>query len=188
MIKFVVAFIFILFDVVLGVENIQFDLLPDFIGYTILVYGVWRMQKRHGETPDFQAAAKQGLLLFVVSAVITYICCLLDLYGIVSDLGVYAAWTAVLVTDILGILAIYMYIRLLSGLQGLNQRFQVKRINTLLMVKVLCTACQYVAITFAVSEFAMTFQIFEMVVNLMLLVYMTTSAFTYKEKYMQNNA
>ena len=81
-----------------------------------------------------------------------------------------------------------MYIRLLSGLQGLNQRFQVKRINTLLMVKVLCTACQYVAITFAVSEFAMTFQIFEMVVNLMLLVYMTTSAFTYKEKYMQNNA
>lgn len=88
MIKFVVAFIFILFDVVLGVENIQFDLLPDFIGYAILVYGVWRMQKRHGETPDFQAAAKQGLLLFVVSAVITYICCLLDLYGIVSDLGV----------------------------------------------------------------------------------------------------
>ena len=48
MIKFVVAFIFILFDVVLGVENIQFDLLPYFIGYAILVYGVWRMQKRHG--------------------------------------------------------------------------------------------------------------------------------------------
>ncbi|MCI8670019.1 MAG: hypothetical protein HFI34_10965 [Lachnospiraceae bacterium] len=188
MIKFVVAFIFILFDLVLGVENIQFDLLPDFIGYAVLVYGIWRMQKRHGENLEFQPVAKQGILLFAASAVVTYLCCILDLYGVISDMGVYAAWAAALVSDILGILAIYMYIRLLTGLQGMNRQFQVKRINTLLMVKVLCTACQYVAITFAVSEFAMTFQIFEMVVNLMILVYMTTSAFTYKEKYMQNNA
>lgn len=188
MIKFVVAFIFILFDLVLGVENIQFDLLPDFIGYAVLIYGIWRLQKRHGENQEFQAAAKQGILLCAISAVITYLCCLLDLYGVISDMGMYAAWSAALVTDILGILAIYVYNRLLTGLQGMNRQFQIKRINTLLMVKVLCIACQYVAITFAVSEFAMTFQIFEMLVNLMLLVYMTTSAFTYKEKYMQNNA
>ncbi len=103
MIKFVVAFIFILFDLVLGVENIQFDLLPDFIGYAVLIYGIWRLQKRHGENQEFQAAAKQGILLCAISAVITYLCCLLDLYGVISDMGMYAAWSAALVTDILGI-------------------------------------------------------------------------------------
>lgn len=188
MIKFVVAFILILFDLVLGIENIQFDLLPDFMGYAILVYGIWKMRKRHVQNPDVQTVAKQGIILFILSTVVTYIFCLFDLYGVIVDFGVYGVWIASIIMDTLGILAIYMYIKLLTALQGLNQQFQVKRINTLLMVKVLCTACQYVAITFAVSEFAMTFQIFELFVNLILLVYMTTSAFTYKEKYMQNNA
>lgn len=186
MIKFVVAYVLILFDVVLGADNIQLDLLPDFIGYAILVYGIWKMQKIHAENTGFCKTAKQGLLLFSVSTVISYIACLLDLYGIVVNGGHYAVLAMSVVMDILGILAVYMFIRLLTDLQGLNPYFQVKRINTLLMVKVLCIACQYVAITFDISEFTMTFLVFDLFVNLILLVYMATSALTYKQKY--NNA
>ena len=36
------------------------------------------MQKRHGENLEFQPVAKQGILLFAASAVVTYLCCILD--------------------------------------------------------------------------------------------------------------
>lgn len=187
MFKFIFAFILVLFDAVIAMENVQLDLLPDFIGYGIMIYGVWKLKKANTENKEFQIVAKSSMILFTVSMIVSYIVCLLDLYGVIVDSGKNMIQIFSITVDIFGLLAIYMYMKLLEALQGNKQNFQIKAMNTLLIVKILCVACQYIAITFEMPEFYVTFMLFNMLTSLVMLVYMATSAITYKDKYIKNN-
>lgn len=187
MIKFIIAFAIVLFNIVLSVENVQLDLLPDFIGYAIMLYGVWKLKKIHSNHEQLHRPVKESMIIYTVAMLISYVICLLYMYGIIVDGGKYVVIAADMILEILSILGILVFLRLLSSLQSMNTHFQVKRMNTLLLVKILCIVCQNIAIVFSVSHLYMSFLVFDMIVNVILLVYMLTSAFTYREKYKNNN-
>lgn len=184
MIKLFVGLFLVVFDFVIGFNgNVNFDLLPDFIGYALIVYGFFSIRKKSGKnTQELLTATKQGMISTLVVFVLSYAAYLLDMYGVLSG------WNQVLITVIsvtldLGLLlTMFMLIQILSALQGKDKNFQVKAMLVLWKVMCLCIACEYISMP--VPEVAKTFLVFEKAAAVMYMAYVLTADRTYKKKFM----
>lgn len=184
MIKLIVGLFLIVFDLVIGFNgNINFDLLPDFIGYAIIAYGFFSIRKKSGKnTQEFLVATKQGMISAVVVFIMSYVMYLLDMYGILSGLNKVIVISTSVIMDLGLLLIMFMIIQILSALQGKDTNFQVKAMLVLWKVMCLCVVCEYISIP--VPEVAKTFLVFEKAVAVMYMVYMMTADRTYKKKFM----
>ena len=86
--KVIVAFLFISIDIVVSPDKkANLDLLPDFIGYAILIYQFLKLWKDNSENDSLKVAAKQGMITAVITFVISYAAYILDLYGILYKIN-----------------------------------------------------------------------------------------------------
>lgn len=184
MIKIIVGLFLIIFDFVISFDGkANIDLLPDFIGFAIIIYGFFSIRKNNREhTQSVMIATKQGMIAAAVVFVLSYAAYLLDMYGILSGFNSVINIIISVVLELGMLLVMFMFIQILSALQGNNTNFQVKRMLTLWKVMCLCIACQYISLP--ISEVALTFFIFEKAVAVMFMVYILTADMTYKKKFL----
>lgn len=186
MYKFAVAMFLIIFDPVISPNGkAVFDLLPDFIGYVIMIYGFYKIWKDNSEIENMGYTTKMAGVTSALAFVISYVEYVLDMYGISSDFNKYIVVLLGFVADIVLLFVIYMYIQVLSVLQGKNMYFQVKGLTTLWKVMLLCVAGEYVTMLY-VSSVAYTFFLFVIIISMVFIIYMFTSALTYKTKFKTN--
>lgn len=184
MIKIVVGLLLVVFDYVISFDGkANFDLLPDFIGYGIILYGFFRIWQRGKEKSEVHIAGKQAMIVTGVVLVLSYVAYLLDMYGVLSGFhaGIIIAVSVILELGLL--LVMFMFTQILSALQGKKINFQVKRMEMLWKIMCLCVACEYVSLP--LPDVATTFLIFEKVVAVMFMVYVITADRTYKSKYLK---
>lgn len=183
MYKFIVAFILVMFDYVIGVDNIQIDLLPDFIGYGIMIYGMYKIKKNNKKNENLGIVCKQSIIVFGISIVVTYIMFLLSMYGVLYSANNGIVATLSLIVDLLMLVSVFMFIQVLKALQGISSNFQIKRLHKIWIITILCTLCQNIALAFSLGEMTMTFIIFQKLIQVVYLVYVFASAKTYKLKF-----
>lgn len=185
MIKIIVGLFLIVFDAVFTFDKKgYFDILPDFIGYAIILYGFYSIRKKSGKNrEEVMIATKQGMISAAVVFVMSYAAYLLDMYGILSGLNEVITIIISFILDLGMLLIMFMFIQILSALQGKDTNFQVKRMLVLWKIMCLCVACGY--ISWSVPDVADTFLMFEKVVVIMYMVYVLTADRTYKKKFMK---
>jgi hypothetical protein len=186
MIKFIVAMFLISFDAVVSPNGqARFDLLPDFIGYGIMIYGFWKFWKKDSdngkENSSLRIAIKQAWIVSGVAFVASYVAYILDMYGILYKINDNIVLFVSLLLDLCYLVAIFMFIQVLSAMQGRNTNFQVKRMTMLWKFMFLCIVCEYISLP--ISSVAMTFFIFDKVINMIFMFYIFTSNITYKKKF-----
>lgn len=186
MYKFVVAIFLIIFDPVVSPNGKAiFDLLPDFIGYVIMIYGFYKIWKDNKEIPNIGDSTKAAGLASAAAFVISYVEYILDMYGKSADFNKYIVVILGFIADIALLLVLFMYIRVLQTLQEKNTYFQVKGLTTLWKVMLLCVAGEYMTMLY-VSSVAYTFFLFVIFISIVFIIYMFTSALTYKAKFKSN--
>lgn len=187
MFKFAVALFLITFDPKLSPDGkAEFDMLPDFIGYVIMIYGFYKIWKRNKEEIEaLGSVIKKAEIATIAAFVISYIQYLLDMYGIFQGLNKYLILIIGFATDITLVLVIYMYIQVLAALQQDKMYFQVKGLSTLWKVLLICVAGEYLTIMY-VSSVAYTFFVFVILISIVFIIYMFTSALTYKMKFLSD--
>lgn len=187
MIKILIGFVFIIVDMMFKISegNATFDLLPDYIGYVIVIWGFWGIRKRLENNEEADKVIKKGMLICAIMFVVSYVLCLLDLHGLSAKFGTYVSLLLGLLSDVGMIVMLYFYITMLEKLQGANSNFQIKRMMNLVKIMCLCIACQYVS--FSMSMVMATFIVFEMIVAVILMMYMVISNMTYKEKFLKKD-
>ena len=83
MLKVIVAFLLISIDIVVSPDKkANLDLLPDFIGYAILIYQFYKFRKDNSENDSLKVAAKQGMITAAITFVVSYVAYILDMYGL----------------------------------------------------------------------------------------------------------
>ena len=130
---------------------------------------------------NLKEKVKQGVMASAVVCLLTYIAYLLDLYGMLAGMPVMLSGGLGLGSDLSMLLVMYLYLQILSALQGEKIHFQVQRMMFLWKMTMISIACEY--ISFSVSIAAMTFLIFEKLLLIIFICYIMTSSITYKEKF-----
>lgn len=180
MLKVIAAFFLISVDLVISPDNkAYFDLLPDFIGYAILIYQFYKFRKGNPENTSVKIATKQGMITAAVTFVFTYIAYILDMYGILYKVNDNLTTMISVVSELAFLLNIFMFIQNLSALQGQNSNYQIKRMNMLWKIMFLCILCEYISMP--VKSVAFTFFIFEKAITIIFMCYIFTSDMTYKK-------
>ena len=221
MIKIAIGMLLIAFDYVISPDGkTKIDLLPDFIGYAIIVYGFYIILKNYniysdksnkkngsksisvkaGKTlpvkkgknkhkaeetykTNLKEKVKQGMAATGIVCILTYIAYLLDMYGVLVKMPAIAVGTISLLSDLSMLLVMYLYIQILSALQGENLHFQIGRMMFLWKMTILCIVCEYISFSFDTA--AMTFVVFEKILLIIFICYILTSSLTYKEKFLK---
>lgn len=183
MIKFIVAMFLISFDAIVSPNNGQarFDLLPDFLGYAIIIYGFWKFWRQSDENSSVRIAVKQGWIATGIVFVLSYVAYVLDMYGILSKINDNIELLISVILDTGFLIVIFMFIQVLSAMQGKDTNFQVKRMTMLWKIMFLCIVCEYISLP--VSSVAMTFFFFEKAITFVFMFYILTSHITYKNKF-----
>ena len=146
MIKVIVAFFLITFDAVISPNGkANFDLLPDFIGYAILIYQFYKFRKNNKENNSIKIATKQGMITAGITFAFSYMAYLLDMYGIIYKMNENIVVIMSAILELGFLLNIFMFIQNLSALQGKNSNYQVKRMNMLWKIMFLCILCEYIS-------------------------------------------
>lgn len=185
MIKFIVAVFLISFDAVISPNGqAKFDILPDFIGYAIIIYGFWRFWKQCRENDSMKTAIKQAWIVSGITFVMSYAAYILDMYGVLYRMNDNIVVFLSVLLDIGFLVVIFMFIQVLSAMQGKDSNFQVKRMTMLWRIMFLCIACEYISLP--ISTVAMTFFIFDKVITMVFMFYIFTSNMTYKKKFKDN--
>lgn len=182
MIKFIVAMFLISFDAIVSPNGqAKFDLLPDFIGYAIILYGFWRFWKQSGEESSVRIAIKQAWIATGIIFVLSYAAYILDMYGIMYKMNDNIVLLISVILDTGFLVVIFMFIQVLSAMQGNDTNFQVKRMTMLWRVMFLCIVCEYISLP--IPSVAMTFFFFDKVITIVFMFYILTSNMTYKNKF-----
>ena len=179
--KVIVAFLFISIDIVVSPDKkANLDLLPDFIGYAILIYQFFKLWKDNSENDSLKVAAKQGMITAVITFVISYAAYILDMYGILYKINANIIVMLSAILELAFLLNIFMFIQNLSALQGNESNYQIKRMNMLWKIMFLCILCEYISMP--IESVALTFFIFEKAIMVIFICYIFTSDMTYKKK------
>lgn len=182
MIKFIVSIFLISFDIVISPNGqAKFDILPDFIGYAIIIYGFWKFWKQSEDNISVRTVIRQAWIASGITFVVSYVAYILDMYGILYKMNKNIVIFLSVLLDIGFLIVIFMFIQLLSALQGKDTNFQVKRMTMLWKIMFLCIVCEYISLP--VNSVAMTFFIFDKVINMVFMFYILTSDMTYKKKF-----
>ena len=185
MIKFIVAMFLISFDAVISPNGqAKFDILPDFIGYAIIIYGFWKLQKQSKENVLLRTAIRQAWIVSGITFIASYVAYILDMYGILYKMNSNIVIFLSILLDIGFLVVIFMFIQVLSAMQGKDTNFQVKRMTMLWRLMFLCIVCEYISLP--ISSVAMTFFVFDKAITIIFMFYILTSHMTYKSKFKDN--
>lgn len=181
MIKVIVALFLISMDAVISPNGqAKFDILPDFIGYAILIYQFFKFRKDNSKSDSVKIGTKQGMIVAGFTFVFSYVAYLLDMYGILVKMNENIVIIMSAGLDLLFLVNIFMFIQNLSALQGNEKNYQVKRMNMLWKIMFLCILCEYISLP--IQSVTMTFFIFEKAITFIFMFYILTSNMTYKKK------
>lgn len=188
MYKFTIGYLILFFSMpfLSQAEVVRISLLPEYMIYALFAYGYWKIGKILNHDEVTVKHAKSSLYMNVIFSLICYGFFMLDLFGITSKLPDWGFILISLTVSLMEIVSLYMFLDILKSIQGWNHNFQVKRINMLVSMKGLCVACQYISLLFVIVESFYTFLIFEIVVDIILVVYLFTTAMTFKQKYIMD--
>ncbi|MDY6329041.1 MAG: hypothetical protein SPL51_06125, partial [Lachnospiraceae bacterium] len=108
--KVIVAFLLISIDIVVSPDKkANLDLLPDFIGYAILIYQFYKFRKDNSENDSLKVAAKQGMITAAITFVVSYVAYILDMYGILYKINANITVMLSAVLELAFLLNIFMF-------------------------------------------------------------------------------
>ncbi len=181
MIKILIGYIIMVVD--FGIKGINIDLMPDYIGYVLVIWGMCGIKKAVKDNRDALAAIKKGMIVSFVMFIISYVLCIMDMYGITKDFGTIASVAISVLSDIGMVIVLWFYVNMLDNIQGKDNNFQVKTMANLLKIMCLCIACQCISVSMPMVM--ATFVVFQMIIDVMFMIYMLVSAMTFKEKFIK---
>lgn len=179
MTKILVGYLLIVFDLIVSPDKkAKFDLLPDFVGYVIIIYAFYKIWKQHHDSKEIRDKLKINGIVSIVAFVVSYISYLLDMYGLLHKQSQLVKIGLGILNDGMLVAVLYLFVQVLKSIQGDEKKFQIKRMTMLWRFIVLCLICEYISLPIVAA--ASAFMIFEKLIELIFAAYIYTSAQTYK--------
>lgn len=152
MIRILTGYFLVLFDIVfrLGQQGNKADLLPDFIGYLLILWGAWKY--RNG-SPEY----KKFNISLAAAFVYSYAAYILDMYGIMSKLPYMAVTMISVASDMFKITTIFLLVFALRSFKNPRLDIQCRRIMMIWRIMFVCYVAEYAFLTFKEVEIAFFF-------------------------------
>lgn len=180
MLRIIIGLILILFEIYLGAEGHRIGLIPDFIGYLFLFFGMKAEQ-------DKCITYKKDKLFMLPFAVYSYAIYLGDLYALIEgkeipfvkiDLRIFCTFISML-------MCVYTTYAIYKGTKAVEDNFAVelktKRIMYIWRIRVLCSFLEMLSIIIASGEMYLVMSVANIVAGIVMAVYVTQIAIIYSE-------
>lgn len=180
MLRIIIGLILVLFEFNLGAENNVLGLLPDFVGYLFLFFGMKAEQEKC-------ISYKKDKMYMLPFCVFSYGIYLGNLYGLIEStkipvIDVEASIVASIVSMCICIYSTYV---IYKGLKMVEERFSVvlktKRVMYIWRIRVLCSFLENFAKIALLFEMWLVMSIANIVAGVVVVVYVTQVAIIYSE-------
>lgn len=188
MIKFLVAFILMAIDIpVMLKKNGRFDILPDFIGFVIVLYGYYKMRVQLRKKGFLKKENfKRYDVIFISTAllfVISYVQCLLNMFGKIEiynnngKLIIYVLFY--LLQDIIYIMTVFLFVEFLDITWMEEKTFPTVIMKNIIKVQAVLIMLEYLSL-FVFEPAYILFFLGQKVAEFIFAFYMIVSNTTYK--------
>ncbi|MBQ4068067.1 MAG: hypothetical protein IJC76_02330 [Lachnospiraceae bacterium] len=180
MLRIIIGLLLILFELNLGAGSYRIGLIPDFIGYVFLFFGMKAEQEKC-------LTYKKDKLYMIPFCLFSYAIYMGDLYGIIEGLVIPVVNIDVrlLCTFISMLLGIYTTYSIYKGVKTVEESFSVelktKRIMYIWRIRVLCSFMEYLSLILVVGEMYLVMAIANIISGIVMAVYVTQVAIIYSE-------
>lgn len=169
MYKVMIGYLLVLLDISfqIGNDGNRADLLPDFIGFLIIIWGIWKWRK---ESQKF----KPFLITVIVAFVYSYVAYVLDMFGIIYKWPDLAGTMISLFSDLLKMATVFIFIKFISDMEKNHGNLQSKKMVMIWRIMMVCYLAQYLFLS--VQEVGIAFLVFGKIAAFTFLFYIFTSA------------
>ncbi len=180
MLRIIIGLILILFEIYLGAEGHRIGLIPDFIGYLFIFFGMKAEQNKC-------ISYKKDKLFMLPFAIYSYAIYLGDLYALIENTTIpfLNIDLRIVCTFISMMICIYSTYIIYRGLKSVEENFSVelktKRVMYIWRIRVLCSFMEMLSIIIAVGEMYLVMSIANIVAGIVMAVYVTQVAIIYSE-------
>lgn len=181
MVQILIGYILLLFDPMPTV--LYFDLLPDYFGYALIIWGLWKIKGVAKENVNVAFNVKYGIMTSAVLFVYSYVICIFGMFGKLNHMSAVASLALNIASDVGEIVFAYFVIKTLQALQEDKEYFQIKRMMLLVKIIAFIDICMYIAYTKPLTY--ATFMVFELITSVILMVYILSSMLTYRQRYIK---
>lgn len=180
MLRIIIGLLLILFELNLGVGSYRIGLIPDFIGYVFLFFGMKAEQEKC-------LTYKRDKLYMIPFCLFSYAIYMGDLYGVIEGLVIPVVNIDVrmLCTFVSMLLGIYTTYAIYNGVKKVEESFSVelktKRIMYIWRIRVLCSFVEYLSLILVIGEMYLVMAIANIISGIVMAVYVTQVAIIYSE-------
>lgn len=180
MLRIIIGLILILFEFSLGAEGFVIGLIPDFIGYAFLFFGMKAEQ-------DKCISYKKDKMFMIPFCIYSYAIYLGNLYGLIENtkipyINIYVGRVCDFVSMLICIFTTYA---IYKGMKTVEESFSVelrtKRVMYIWRVRVLCSFAENLAKIIAVFEMWLVMSVANIIAGIVMAVYVTQVAIIYSE-------
>ncbi len=180
MVRIIIGFVLILFDFSIGAENNIIGLLPDFVGFIFLFFGMKAEQ-------DKCATFKQDKKYMIPFAIYGYGIYLGNLYGIIGEQNPYVICASAIVSMLTYVYTMFLVIR---GIKHAEESYSVKigshRMTYIWKITAMCYFLENGTLLLSIGQLYMIFYLAGMVSRIVFIVYTTQAAIVYSERKRNN--